>query len=129
MNTPTDLKYTKQHEWVKLSGNVALIGVTEHAQEQLGDIVYIELPDVADFLKKEESFGVLESVKAVSDCYAPLSGRVLEVNDALFDAPELVNDDCYGDGWMIKLELDDNAELGELMSPQEYTAFVKEETT
>ncbi len=129
MNTPTDLKYTKQHEWVKLNGKTAIIGVTEHAQEQLGDIVYVELPDVADFLKKEESFGVLESVKAVSDCYAPLSGRVLEVNDALFDAPELVNDDCYGEGWMVKLELDDNAELNELLSAQEYTAFVKEETT
>lgn len=129
MNTPTDLKYTKQHEWVKLNGKTAIIGVTEHAQEQLGDIVYVELPDVADFLKKEESFGVLESVKAVSDCYAPLSGRVLEVNDALFDAPELVNDDCYGEGWMVKLELDDSAELNELLSAQEYTAFVKEETT
>ena len=129
MNAPTDLKYTKQHEWVKLSGKTAIIGVTEHAQEQLGDIVYVELPDVSDFLKKEESFGVLESVKAVSDCYAPLSGRVVEVNDALFDAPELVNDDCYGEGWMVKLELDSNAELNELMSSQEYIAFVKEETT
>jgi len=128
MNAPDDLKYTKEHEWVKIKGNVATVGVTEYAQEQLGDIVYVELPAEGETVTKDETFGVLESVKAVSDCYAPLTGKVLEINDVLIENPETVNEDAYGEGWMIKIELANPSEIEGLMDPSAYEAFVAEET-
>lgn len=127
MNTPDDLKYTPEHEWVKLEGKIATIGVTDYAQEQLGDIVYTELPAEGEPITKDETFGVLESVKAVSDCFAPVSGKVIEVNDMLSDSPETVNEDPYGEGWMLKVELSDPNEVKELMDHTAYAAFVAEE--
>ncbi len=128
MNIPDNLKYTKDHEWVQIDGATATIGVTDYAQEHLGDIVYVELPDVGADFTKGDTFGVLESVKAVSDCYVPLSGKVLEANDTLTENPETVNEDCYGEGWMVRLQLTDKKELGDLMDQAAYEAFVKEES-
>src|SRR5512141_1760702 len=127
MNFPDDLKYTKEHEWCRLSGNRAVIGITDHAQDQLGDIVYVELPDVGDTVKKGESFGVVESTKAVSELFAPISGKVVEVNDPLSDAPETINEDPYEEGWMIQVEVSDPAELEQLMDAKAYKAFVEEQ--
>jgi glycine cleavage system H protein len=129
MNYPDDLKYSKDHEWIKIEGNVATIGVTAYAQEQLGDIVYVELPPEGEEFSKNDTFGVLESVKAVSDCYSPLSGTIKEVNNLLNDNPELVNEDCYGEGWIIRIELIDEKELEGLMDNDEYAEFVKEEVS
>lgn len=128
MNTPDDLKYSKEHEWVRIEDNFATIGVTDYAQEQLGDIVYVELPNVGDPLKCSETFGVLESVKAVSDCYAPISGKIIEVNDDLNDNPEQINQDSYGEGWMIKVELSNKSEADKLMSHAAYQAYLTEES-
>ena len=127
MEFPEDLKYTKEHEWVLVEGKVATVGITDFAQDQLGDIVFVELPAVGDKVSKEDAFGVVESVKAVSDIYAPVSGKVLEVNDDLPDNPEMVNEDAYGDGWMIKIEMSDPEELQDLMSAAEYEEYVAEE--
>jgi glycine cleavage system H protein len=128
MNIPDNLRYTKNHEWVKVDGKKATVGITDHAQAQLGDIVYVELPGEGDATTKDETFGVVESVKAVSDCYAPLSGKVLEVNTPLAENPETINEDCYGEGWLIRLELSDPSELKELLDHTQYAAFVAEET-
>lgn len=128
MNAPDDLKYTKEHEWVKIEGKVATIGVTDYAQEQLGDIVYVELPSEGEEIAKEETLGSLESVKAVSDCYAPISGKVREVNSILGENPETINEDCYGEGWIVKMEISDPIELEDLMSNDDYRAYVEEET-
>lgn len=127
MEFPDDLRYSKEHEWVLVEGNVATIGITDYAQEQLGDIVFVELPAVGDKLSKEDTFGVVESVKSVNDIYAPISGKVLEVNDDLPDNPEIVNDDPYGDGWMIKVEVADAEELDDLMTADEYRDYVAEQ--
>ena len=127
MEFPEDLKYSKEHEWVLVEDNVATVGITEFAQDQLGDIVFVELPAVGDKVSKEDAFGVVESVKAVSDIYAPVSGKVLEVNDDLPENPEMVNEDAYGDGWMIKVEMNDPEELQDLMSAAEYEEYVAEE--
>ena len=127
MEFPEDLKYTKEHEWVLVEGKVATVGITDFAQDQLRDIVFVELPAVGDKVSKEDAFGVVESVKAVSDIYAPVSGKVLEVNDDLPDNPEMVNEDAYGDGWMIKIEMSDPEELQDLMSAAEYEEYVAEE--
>lgn len=127
MNILDDRKYSKEHEWVKLENDLALIGVSSHAQEQLGDIVFVELPDVGNEVSAGETFGVLESVKAVSDCYSPVSGTVVEVNDDLTDHPEQVNEDCYGEGWMIKVKLNTPAELESLMTHDAYKTFLEEE--
>lgn len=127
MEFPEDLKYSKEHEWVLVEDNVATVGITEFAQDQLGDIVFVELPAVGDKVSKEDAFGVIESVKAVSDIYAPVSGKVLEVNDDLPENPEMVNEDAYGDGWMIKVEMNDPEELQDLMSAAEYEEYVAEE--
>lgn len=127
MEFPDDLKYSKEHEWVLVEGGVATIGITDYAQEQLGDIVFVELPAIGDKVSKEDAFGVVESVKSVNDVYAPISGKVLEVNDDLPENPEMVNDDPYGDGWMIKIELTDAEELDDLMSAEEYKDYVAEE--
>jgi len=128
MNLPDDLKYSKEHEWVKVDGNVATMGVTDHAQSNLGDIVYVELPSDGDAIVKDETFGVVESVKAVSDCYAPVSGKITETNTSVIDNPETINEDCYGEGWMIKVDMSDLAQLDELMDPKQYEQFVTEET-
>lgn len=125
MELPEDLKYTREHEWVSVSGSVATVGITDHAQEQLGDVVYVELPAVGDRVEKSDAFGVVESTKAVSDVYAPVSGEVTEVNDDLPDSPELVNEDPYGDGWMVKIAISDPSELDELMTADEYREFIE----
>ena len=127
MNVPEDLKYTKEHEWCRLKGNRAVIGITDHAQDQLGDIVYVERPDVGDPVKKGESFGVVESTKAVSELFSPINGKVVEVNDPLSDAPESINEDPYEEGWMIQVELSNPDELKGLMSPEAYQTFLKEQ--
>ena len=127
MEFPEDLRYSKEHEWVLVEDKVATVGVTDYAQEQLGDIVFVEMPAIGDKVSKEDAFGVVESVKAVSDIYAPVSGKVLEVNDDLPDNPEMVNEDPYGDGWMIKIEMNDAEELQDLMTAAEYEEYVAEE--
>lgn len=129
MEFPEDLKYTREHEWVSIDGSVATIGITDHAQEQLGDVVFVELPTVGDRVEKADAFGVVESTKAVSDVYAPLSGEVSEVNDDLPDNPELINEDPYGDGWMVKITLGDKADLEDLMTADEYRKFIEESAT
>ncbi|HAW51933.1 MAG TPA: glycine cleavage system protein GcvH [Flavobacteriales bacterium] len=120
MNVPKDLKYTKDHEWVKVSGDVATIGITDYAQGELGDIVYIEIETVGDTLKKEEVFGTVEAVKTVSDLFMPVSGEVMEFNEALESAPESVNSDPYGAGWMVKVKLSDASEIDGLLSAEDY---------
>ncbi len=127
MEFPEDLKYTREHEWVLVEGSIATVGITDYAQEQLGDVVYVELPAVGDKVSREDAFGVVESVKAVSDVYAPVSGEVVEVNDDLTENPGMINEDPYGDGWFIKVEMSDPSELEELMSAEEYRAYVAEE--
>ena len=127
MEFPEDLKYSKEHEWVLVEGNVATVGITDFAQDQLGDIVFVELPAVGDKVSKEDAFGVVESVKAVSDIYAPVSGKVVEVNDDLPENPEMLNEDSYGDGWIIKIEMNDPDELQDLMTAAEYEEYVAEE--
>lgn len=129
MNYPDDRKYTKDHEWVLIDGNTVTVGVTEYAAEQLGDVVYVELPQQGEEFSQGETFGVLESVKAVSDCFAPISGIITESNDSLADSPETVNEDAHGEGWMIKMKIGDPAELDSLMDHEAYEEFVKEETS
>ena len=127
MNFPDDLRYTKEHEWCRIQGNRAVVGITDHAQDQLGDIVYVELPEVGDSVKKGESFGVVESTKAVSELFSPVTGKVVEVNDPLSDAPETINEDPYEEGWMIVIEPSDPKELDALMDVKAYRAFVEEQ--
>ncbi|MBI2083879.1 MAG: glycine cleavage system protein GcvH [Deltaproteobacteria bacterium] len=127
MTFPEDLKYTKEHEWIRVKDSVVTIGITDYAQEQLGEVVFIELPDEGEEIVKDDSFGVVESVKSVSDIYAPISGRVIEVNDPLLDNPETLNEEPYGEGWLIKVEIASPAEIDELMTAEHYQAFVKEE--
>jgi glycine cleavage system H protein len=124
---PDELKYTEEHEWVLVEGDVATIGVSDFAQDQLGDIVFVELPEVGDTLEVGDSFGVVESVKAVSDVYAPVSGEVVEVNEALPDEPEALNNSPYDTGWMIKVKLTDPAALEGLMDVAAYREFVEKE--
>lgn len=126
MNLQADLKYTKEHEWVRVEGNRAIIGITDYAQDSLGDIVFVELPSVGESVEAAETFGVVESVKTASDLYSPVSGKVVEVNEGLADAPELVNQEPYGKGWMIIVELADPAELEELMDAEQYQSMVEE---
>ena len=127
MSFPEDFKYTKEHEWVKLEDNIATIGITDHAQEQLGTIVFVELPEDGDEVKKGESIGVVESTKAVSDVFSPVSGVITDVNQPLVDSPETINDDPYEEGWLVKIEMSDSSEIEELMNSEEYGNFVKEE--
>jgi glycine cleavage system H protein len=124
MNVPENLKFTKDHEWLRAEGNIAYIGITDYAQDQLGDIVFIDITTEGETLEKEETFGTVEAVKTVSDLFMPISGTVLELNPALADSPESVNSDPYGDGWMIKVELSTPAELSELMTAAEYLEFI-----
>ena len=123
---PADLRYTKEHEWVRVEGDVATIGITQHAADQLGDIVFVELPDVGRALEQFATFGVVESVKAVSDLFAPVSGEVVEANGALASAPEVVNSDPYGAGWMLRIRLADAAQVGALLDAVAYEALVAE---
>jgi glycine cleavage system H protein len=120
-----DLKYSKEHEWVKVDGDRCRVGITDFAQEELGDVVNVELPPVGRSVRQFNPFGVVESVKAVQDLYSPVSGTVTAANERLRDAPELINQDPYGDGWMIEVKLDDSAELGNLMSAGEYQQFLQ----
>ncbi len=127
MEAPPGLRYSKEHEWVAAEETVATVGITDHAQEQLGEIVYIELPSVGDKVSKDDPFGVVESVKAVSDIYAPVSGTILEVNEDLAESPEVVNEDPYGDGWLIKVRISDPADLDDLMENEEYEQMIVRE--
>ncbi len=124
---PEDCLYTREHEWIRVEDDVGVIGITDYAQEALGDIVYVELPSVGDHFSQGEPFGNVESVKAVSELYMPVSGEIVEVNEDLADSPQLVNEDPYGDGWMVKIALSDPTELETLMSASEYEEYVKEE--
>jgi glycine cleavage system H protein len=126
MSAPTDRKYTKTHEWVQTSGDTASVGITDHAQEELGDIVYLELPEVGRVLAKDEIFGTVESVKAVSDLYSPVSGEVVEANTQITDATETVNQDPFGRGWMVRIRVSSPAELEDLLSPADYDKLVEE---
>ncbi len=124
MNFPSELKYTKDHEWVKVEGNEAFIGITDFAQRELGDIVYIDINSVGTEVSKEEVFGTVEAVKTVSDLFMPLTATVLEINAELNDSPELVNSDPYGKGWMVKVSLSDVSEVDALLSADDYKALV-----
>lgn len=126
MSVPQQLRYSKDHEWVALEGNVATVGITDFAQQALGDITYIELPKIGRVLKENEALGVVESVKAVSDVFAPLPGKVLEVNGPLVEAPDKVNSDPYESGWMVKLEINSKADFEKLMTAERYLQFVEE---
>ncbi|EAX48993.1 glycine cleavage system H protein [Thermosinus carboxydivorans Nor1] len=125
MNIPQELKYTKDHEWVRVEGTRAVVGITDYAQHELGDIVFIEVPAVGKKVKAHGNLSVVESVKAVSDIYAPVSGTVVEVNEALNDRPEVVNQDPYGEGWLAVIELDDASELEGLLSAEDYRALTE----
>lgn len=127
MEFPEELKYTDEHEWVLVESDVATVGISDFAQDALGDVVFVELPEVGTVLEAGKPFGVVESVKAVSDVYAPVSGEVVEINEDLHDTPELVNTSPYGDGWMLKIKLSDNTDIGDLMDVDDYQAFVEEE--
>ncbi len=124
MNIPADLKYTKDHEWVRIEGDVAVVGITDFAQGELGDIVYVEVETVDETLDKDEVFGTVEAVKTVSDLFLPLSGEIVAFNEALEDDPETVNNDAYGAGWMIKIKYSNAEELSELMDAEAYGELV-----
>ena len=124
MEIKPNLKYTKDHEWISIDGNNATIGITDYAQGELGDIVYVEIESIGDSLNKEEIFGSVEAVKTVSDLFIPVSGEITEMNENLEDNPELINDDPYGHGWIIKMRINDSSELNDLLSPEEYKELV-----
>ena len=124
MNIPAELKYTKDHEWVKLEGSIATIGITDFAQSELGDIVYVEVETLEESLGQDEVFGTVEAVKSVSDLFLPMTGKIIELNEALDQEPELVNSDPYGSGWMIKVEVSDSAEYDQLLDADAYRALV-----
>jgi glycine cleavage system H protein len=127
MNFPEELRYTEDHEWARSKGGRIVVGITEFATDQLGDVVYVELPSVGEQVTKGEAFGVVESTKAVSDLYAPVSGKVVEINSPLTDAPEGINEDPYGDGWMIAIEPADPKDFDALLDAKAYTALVQEQ--
>jgi glycine cleavage system H protein len=127
-NVPEDLHYSKDHEWVRVEGDVAVVGITDYAQNSLGDVVYVELPKAGEEFAANESFGSVESVKAVSEVFSPVSGKVAEVNEVLNDEPEKVNADPYGDGWMIKVRMSTPGEVDSLLTAAEYEDFTKAET-
>lgn len=128
MDYPTDYFYSREHEWVRLENGTAIVGITDHAQDQLGDVVFVELPTMGAKLEAEGPFGAVESVKAVSDIYAPISGDVIEVNEALLDAPELINSDPHGEGWLVKLTVFDRSEIQRLMKADQYAKYVAAES-
>lgn len=124
MNIPANLKYTEDHEWVKIDGDIATIGVTDFAQQQLGDVVFVEIETEGETLDKGETFGTIEAVKTVSDLFMPMAGEVVEINPKLEEAPETVNSDPYGDGWMIKVKISDDSQLDELLSAEAYNETI-----
>ena len=124
---PKDVIYTRDHEWTRIEGNVAEVGITDHAQKELGDIVFIELPDIGDEIDAGDEFGSIESVKAVTSLFMPMSGRIMAVNTELKDSPELINEECYDEGWMIRVELSNQDESAELFSPENYEEFLLDE--
>jgi len=126
MNIPFELKYTKDHEWIRVEGEYAFIGITDFAQGELGDIVYLEIETVGETLKKEEVFGTIEAVKTVSDLFMPVSGEILELNETLVDKAEIINKDPYGKGWLVRIKMSNNAELNDLLSADQYKAMVAE---
>ncbi len=126
-NVPSELKFLSSHEWVSVDGDVATVGVSDHAQELLGDLVFVELPEVGNTVSAGDSVAVIESVKAASDTYAPVSGEIVEVNEELEDAPERINDDPYGDGWMYRVKMDDAAEVNDLLGADDYSNSIEDE--
>ena len=124
MSVPANLKYTKEHEWIRVEGNEAFVGITDYAQSELGEIVFVEVETIGETLSEGEVFGTVEAVKTVSDLYLPVDAKVLEFNQELEDAPELVNDDPYGKGWMVKIEITDASQLNALLSAAEYEALI-----
>ena len=128
MNAPDGLLYSKEHEWILNENDVATLGITDHAQKELGDVVFVDLPEVGATFNANEAFGSVESVKAVSEVYLPVSGEVVETNESLLDAPEKINDHPYGEGWIIRIRLGDPSQLEALMSSQEYSKYVEEES-
>jgi glycine cleavage system H protein len=127
-NIPEDLHYSKDHEWVRVDGNIAIVGITDYAQDSLGDVVYVELPKAGEKFAANESFGSVESVKAVSEVFSPVSGEIAEANDSLADEPEKVNTDPYGDGWMIRVKMSAAGEVDSLLTAAEYEDFTKGDT-
>jgi glycine cleavage system H protein len=126
MEFPAALRYTREHEWIRVEGHAAHVGITDYAQQELGDVVYVELPEVDTVVRFMEPFGVVESVKAVSDLFSPITGTVTHVNDALFDRPELVNSDPYGEGWMLVVAISDSSQLDTLMTAAQYEAYLRQ---
>ena len=124
---PQELYYTKQHEWIRVDADTGTIGITDYAQKALGDIVYIELPPAGEKITARESFGTVESVKAVSEVYAPVSGKILAANEKLQDSPELLNSDAHGDAWLLRIQMEDPSEIDQLLSADQYEAYLKEE--
>ncbi len=126
MNIPVELMYTKEHEWVRIEENIATVGITDYAQDELGDIVFLELPGVGDAVTQMEPFGTIEAVKAVSDLFSPVTGKVTEINSSLDDDPMVINRDPYGDGWMIKIELSDISQIEQLLDSNSYKSLIGE---
>lgn len=124
MNIPSDLQYTKDHEWIKIDGDIATVGITDFAQSELGDIVYVDVDTLDDTVEKDEVFGSVEAVKTVSDLFMPLSGEVIEFNESLEDSPESVNSDPYGDGWMIKIKISDQSQVDSLLNADAYQELI-----
>ena len=127
MANPIDLKYSKEHEWIKVNGNIGVVGVTDFAQKQLTDIVFVELPEKGKKVKQNKQMAVIESVKSVSDVFSPVSGEIIEVNEKLKDSPDIINKDPYGEGWIAKLKLENKDELNNLMPAEDYEDFIQEE--
>lgn len=124
---PDDRRYTKSHEWIRLDGDVATVGISDHAQKELGEIVFVEMPEVGEIFDANEEFGTIESVKAVSELFLPVAGEILELNKVLADEPGAVNEDPHGDGWLVKIKISSDAELDELMNASTYEKFIEEE--
>ncbi len=125
MNIPDELRYTKDHEWIQLADGIATVGITEHAQGELGDIVFVEFPELNDTVSKDDPLGTIEAVKTVADLFAPVSGEVVEINEAIEDEPERVNSDPHGEGWLVKIKLSNTTECDSLMSASDYTSFLE----
>ena len=124
MNVPKDLMYTNDHEWAKFDNNIVTIGITDFAQSELGDIIFVELPDVGQKIEKDEAFGTIEAVKTVSDLVSPVTGKVVEINDEIEDSPEFVNEDCYGKGWFVKIELNDLSMKDGFLNAEDYQTII-----
>ena len=124
MNLPNDLNYTKEHEWVRIDDNILTVGITDHAQSELGDIIFIEFPELNQMISKDEPFGTIEAVKTVADLFGPVSGKVIEINEALEDNPDLVNSDCYGQGWIVKMTCTDDSQLDDLLDSEKYKGMI-----